>query len=467
MTPPTVTATALKPRITPLRSRIRHAGDLNPARPAAVIVPPMVLYLVTIAATTGVHALLTPSPSIWTLLRAGALAAIQLPAIYVVRAVVEGRGGGRLGWVFVPTAGALLAILLDLALPGALLHPITLAVIFLVSVSAQPIARAWRDLWVRYRPARSTLLASSEWGADEAIRRLEEIPGLSITNVVIPGCDPDTSTRLLRRPTTDQVRDVMRLERRVIVSCPLRDPAVGSSIAQLVAMGHTISSESRVFRAAEGRVDTVRADPLNLLLSRPSHWLYDAVTRMANIVIAAAALLLLLPVFLITALLIKLESRGPVFYRQERTGMGGRPFFVIKFRSMFQDAESRSGPVWATEDDPRITKIGRLLRKYRVDELPQLINVLKGDMNLVGPRPERPHFFDTLRRDVPIFELRTCVRPGITGWAQVRAPYAAGVEDSRTKLEYDLYYVLHRSFWLDIAILLDTVGVAFGGRGAR
>lgn len=467
MTPPSVAAAALGPRVLPVRTRIRHAHDLNPARPAAVIVPPLVLYLLTIAATTGVHALLTPSPSVWTLLRAGALAAIQLPLVYVVRAMVEGRASPRLGWVLVPTAGALIAIALDFALPGSLLHPVTLAVIFLVSVSAQPISRAWRDLWVRYSPARATLLASSEWGADEAIRTLEEIPGLSITNVVIPGCDPDTSTRLLRRETVGEVRGGPKLEKRVIVSCPLRDPAVGSSIAQLVAMGHTISSESRVFRAAEGRVDTVRADPLNLLLSRPSHWIYDVITRFANVLIAAVALLVLLPLFLLMALLIKLESRGPVFYKQRRTGMGGRPFDVIKFRSMFQDAESMSGPVWATEDDPRITKMGRRLRKYRIDELPQLINVLRGDMNLVGPRPERPHFFDKLRRDVPIFELRTCVRPGITGWAQVRAPYAAGVEDSRTKLEYDLYYVLHRSFWLDVAILLDTVGVAFGGRGAR
>lgn len=467
MTPPTVTAAALEPRV--LRRRVRgpRPTRLYPVRPAAVIVPPTVLYLLTIAATTAVHALLTPSPSVWTLLRAGTLAAIQLPLLYVLRAIVESRAGPRVGWLIIPPAAAFLTILLDVALPGALLHPITLGVIFLVSVSAQPMARAWRDLWVRYRPMRATLLASSEWGGDEAVRRLEQIPGLSITNVVIPGCDPETSTRLLRRPTTDEVRGGMRLERRVIVSCPLRDPAVGSSIAQLVARGHSISSESRVFRAAEGRVDTVRADPLNLLLSRPSHWVYDAITRVVNVLIAIVALVVLAPVFLIVGLLIKLESKGPVLYRQERTGMGGETFMLCKFRSMFVDAEQASGPVWATEDDPRITRMGRILRKYRIDELPQFINVLRGDMNLVGPRPERPHFFDALRRDVPIFELRTCVRPGITGWAQVRAPYAAGVEDSRTKLEYDLYYVLQRSFWMDIAILLDTVGVAFGGHGSR
>ncbi|MDJ0975191.1 MAG: exopolysaccharide biosynthesis polyprenyl glycosylphosphotransferase [Planctomycetota bacterium] len=467
MTPSLVTSTALEPRLLPGTTRSSRAPNLSPARPAAVIVPPTVLYVVTIAATTLMHAWLVGDPSVWTLLRAGTLAAIQLPALYAVRAIVEGRGRPQHVFLLVPPAAALLAITLDVLLPGELLHPLTLAVIFLVSYSAQPLARAWRDLWVRYRPARVTLLASSEWGASESVRRLEQIPGLSITSIVIPGCNAETTARLLGRPVHDRVDHEAGFEKRVIVSCPMRDPAVGHSIAQLVAMGHTISSKSRVLRGAEGRVDTVRADPLNLLLSRPSHWLYDAITRFANVVAAAIGLTILLPLFAVVAVFIKLESQGPVFYRQRRMGLGGRAFDLIKFRSMYQDAEQRSGPVWASEDDPRVTRVGRILRKYRIDELPQLINVLRGDMNLVGPRPERPHFFHALRQDVPMFELRTCVRPGITGWAQVRAPYAAAVEDSRTKLEYDLYYVLNRSIWLDFAIVLDTVGVAFGGHGSR
>ena len=465
MNPPPATAPALRPQLIPA-PRLPLRERLDPARPAAVLVPPVIIYILFVASVVALHALLTEAPSIWTLLRVGTFALVQLPLVYIARTIVEARRGARTARWLVPLVAAASALALDWILPGELLHPITLGTVFLGSVLAQPAARLWRDLWVRHRPMRATLLASSEWGADEAVRRLEEIPGLSITGVLIPGCDPKTAERLLRRPTSNSPRDeALHVEKRIIVSCPMRDPSVGSTIAQLVALGHQIGSESSLFRAAEGRVDTEKADPLNLLLSRPSHWLYDMVSRASNFLIALVALILLSPVFLLVGLAVVLETGAPVFYRQRRMGLRGKTFDVIKFRSMYQDAEKRSGPVWASQNDPRITKVGRFLRKTRLDELPQFWNVLKGEMNLVGPRPERPHFFEALRRDVPIFELRTCVRPGITGWAQVRAPYAAAVEDSRTKLEYDLYYVLHRSLWMDLAILLDTLGVALGGKG--
>ncbi len=467
MSPPSAATPSMRPRVFTTRARRPGVNRLDPARPAAVIVPPITMYFALILITTILHGSLTSSPSILTLLRVAVLAAIQLPLLYGIRAVVESRGGTRWARVLLPIAAAILVLILDTLVPGERLHAMTLGVLFLLSVTAQPLARLWRDWWVRHRPARVTLLASSEWGADEAIRRLEEIPGLQVTGALIPGCDPATAERLLGRPTSNEVRGCVSVEKRIVVSCPMRDPSVGGTIAQLVALGHGISSESAVFRNAEGRVDTDKADPLNLLLSRPRHWFYDAVSRVANVVATCLLLVLLSPVMLIAAAAVVIETGKPIFYRQRRVGMGGRPIEVIKFRSMRQDAEELSGPVWAEEDDPRITRVGRVLRKSRVDELPQLFNVLRGDMALVGPRPERPHFFDQLRRDVPIFELRTCVRPGITGWAQVRVPYAAGVEDSRTKLEYDLYYVLHRSLWVDLAILLDTVGVALGSKGAR
>lgn len=182
---------------------------------------------------------------------------------------------------------------------------------------------------------------------------------------------------------------------------------------------------------------------------------------------ASVALFLCAPAFLAIAILIKLDSRGPVFYKQERIGLNGNSFFVLKFRSMRQDAEISSGPVWASAADNRVTRVGRLLRTLRLDELPQFINVLRGDMSLVGPRPERAHFVSMLKREVPFYDLRHSIRPGITGWAQVSAGYGATVEESQEKLEYDLFYILNRSLLLDALIVIKTVKIMLCGKGAR
>jgi len=185
-------------------------------------------------------------------------------------------------------------------------------------------------------------------------------------------------------------------------------------------------------------------------------------------VLAATLLAFLAPLLALIALLVRLGSRGPVLYRQERVGKGGRIFTLLKFRTMREDAESASGPVWAAEeDDPRITLLGRLLRKTRLDELPQLWNVFRGDMSFVGPRPERPHFVEKLRKVIPYYDERHGVKPGITGWAQVKFPYGSTLEDAEEKLEYDLFYVKHMSPLLDLAIMLATAKVMLIGRGAR
>jgi exopolysaccharide biosynthesis polyprenyl glycosylphosphotransferase len=173
------------------------------------------------------------------------------------------------------------------------------------------------------------------------------------------------------------------------------------------------------------------------------------------------------PVMLLTALLIKLESRGPVFYQQERVGLNGTPFMVTKFRSMRTDAEEDGKPRWATTNDDRVTGVGRVIRRLRIDELPQLFNVLKGEMSLVGPRPERPFFVDQLTQQIPYFAVRHSVKPGLTGWAQVRYQYGATVEDAQAKLQYDLFYVKNHSLVLDIVVLLETVSVVLMGKGAR
>jgi lipopolysaccharide/colanic/teichoic acid biosynthesis glycosyltransferase len=169
---------------------------------------------------------------------------------------------------------------------------------------------------------------------------------------------------------------------------------------------------------------------------------------------------------LLTALIIKLDSPGPVFYRQERVGLHGRPFTLYKFRSMRTDAEA-TGPVWAAKRDARVTRIGNFIRRSRIDELPQLMNVLHGEMSFIGPRPERPHFVEQLSTIIPFYAERSRVKPGLTGWAQVNYPYGASVEDARMKLSYDLYYVKHYNLLLDSLILFATIRVILFQEGAR
>ncbi|MEH1869828.1 MAG: sugar transferase [Nostoc sp.] len=186
--------------------------------------------------------------------------------------------------------------------------------------------------------------------------------------------------------------------------------------------------------------------------------------RLVDIILAWSLFLFLSPLMLLTVLAIKLDSPGPVLYTQMRTGLEGKPFKVYKFRSMYQDAEKR-GAQWAHEGDPRITRVGRWLRMTRIDELPQILNVLWGEMSLIGPRPERPEFDIKLRQEIPYYDLRYVVKPGITGWAQVMYPYGASVEDAYEKLAYDLYYIKNYSLALDLAIAFKTIRVVLLGKG--
>jgi exopolysaccharide biosynthesis polyprenyl glycosylphosphotransferase len=184
-------------------------------------------------------------------------------------------------------------------------------------------------------------------------------------------------------------------------------------------------------------------------------------------VVSFVALVVTSPLMVLIAIAIVIDSRGGALFRQVRVGMGGRTFEIIKFRSMCSGAESESGPVWAQDKDPRVTRVGRVLRKLRLDELPQLVNVLRGDMSIVGPRPERPHFVNMLSEQIPFYGLRHSVPPGITGWAQVCYPYGSTVDESRAKLEYDLFYVKNLSISLDLLILFSTLKIVLLGRGAK
>ena len=189
-----------------------------------------------------------------------------------------------------------------------------------------------------------------------------------------------------------------------------------------------------------------------------------AVKRMCDMVLALFLGIVALPIMLIAALAIKLDSPGSIFFRQIRTGLGGQNFQVYKFRSMCQNAES-NGVQWAKAHDPRVTRVGGFLRAARIDELPQLLNVLRGEMSLIGPRPERPEFDRELRQVIPYYDLRYSVKPGITGWAQVSYPYGASIKDARHKLSYDLFYIKNFSLWLDVVVLIKTVKVVLMGKG--
>jgi sugar transferase (PEP-CTERM system associated) len=195
--------------------------------------------------------------------------------------------------------------------------------------------------------------------------------------------------------------------------------------------------------------------------------LTETIKRIFDISFAIAGLILSAPLMAAAAICIKLDSAGPIFFRQERVGKHGQVFTLYKFRSMRENAEQMTGPVWASEDDPRVTRIGKILRKIRLDETPQMFNVLVGDMSFIGPRPERPVFVNQLKEQIPFYALRFSVKPGITGWAQVKYQYGSTVEDAMEKLQYDLYYVKNVSVFLDLLILLNTIRVVLFSRGAR
>jgi len=232
--------------------------------------------------------------------------------------------------------------------------------------------------------------------------------------------------------------------------------------------GVRVVEAASLFEDLSGRIPLRDLRPSWLIFSGGFHKprVLASVKRVGEAGIAGGLLAVTAPLAALTALSVRLSSPGRVLYRQTRVGLDGKPFELLKWRTMRADAEKTSGPVWATGDnDPRVTKLGRLMRKTRLDEVPQLWNVLRGDMSFVGPRPERPHFVQQLREVIPYYDERHSVRPGITGWAQVKFPYGSTLEDAEEKLEYDVFYVKHMSLLLDAAILLETVKVMLLGRG--
>jgi sugar transferase (PEP-CTERM system associated) len=233
--------------------------------------------------------------------------------------------------------------------------------------------------------------------------------------------------------------------------------------------GHIIEEVASTYERVCGRVCLKELRPAQLIFSgelgpRPRDVAYQ---RIINSLIAAIGILVGFPIMLLTALAVRLSSPGPVLFRQVRVGLDGQWFTLYKFRSMHVNAEAKTGAVWATRDDPRITRVGRIIRRIRFDELPQLFNVIRGEMAIVGPRPERPEFVQALSEEIPYYRQRHCVRPGITGWAQINHKYGDTLEDTITKLEYDLYYIKNMSLSLDTYILFHTLKTMLLTRGAQ
>jgi lipopolysaccharide/colanic/teichoic acid biosynthesis glycosyltransferase len=260
---------------------------------------------------------------------------------------------------------------------------------------------------------------------------------------------------------------------------PRRTPPSGRVLSAVPNVPTASDAEQAIERVAHA--DTPRAVPAvrNVVPRSRS----EIASRVVNVTLAVLALIVLTPVFLLVALAVRLSSRGPVFYLQTRVGLdrrwnetsalynrrtqdlGGRVFTIYKFRSMFTDAERQGKAVWATRNDPRVTPVGRVLRKTRLDELPQLINVLKGEMNIVGPRPERPSIFVRLREDIDGYAMRQRAKPGITGWAQINHSYDSCIEDVKKKVEYDLEYLQKQSLWEDVKIMAKTIPVMLFRKG--
>jgi len=254
-----------------------------------------------------------------------------------------------------------------------------------------------------------------------------------------------------------------RVDQVVVAVTDRRNQMPLEELLRVRLQGIEILEEARVHEEIAGKIPVEDLRPSWLIFSEGfSRSTFRNLTkRIFDVTVAVVGLVLSAPLSLLTALAVRLDSKGPVLFRQERVGEGGKPFTLYKFRSMRTDAEASGKPVWAQENDPRVTRIGRFLRKTRLDEIPQMWNVLQGTMSFVGPRPERPYFVEQLRQKIPFYDQRHALKPGITGWAQVRYRYGADESDATEKLRHDMFYIKHHSILFDLRILLETVRVVF------
>jgi sugar transferase (PEP-CTERM system associated) len=275
-----------------------------------------------------------------------------------------------------------------------------------------------------------------------------------------------------RLGSTSELEDIVqkcRAQAAIVAVKDRRGHLPVDALLRLRIGGMPIHEARTAYERITGKIPVEDLRPSWLIFSEGfrTHARMTAIQRAYSFAAALFGLLLVLPVMALVVLAVKLDSNGPVLFKQERVGKGGTTFKLFKFRSMRMDAEIGSGPVWTIDNDPRVTRLGRVLRKFHLDELPQLWNVVRGDMNIVGPRPERPEFMQLLESEIPYYAHRHIVRPGITGWAQVRYNYGSTVAEQYEKLRHDLFYIKHTSPSLDLLILLETVKIVLWGRGSK
>lgn len=324
-------------------------------------------------------------------------------------------------------------------------------------------------------PKRRVLVLGNGAEAEEVIRFLHNSAGRKSIEYaglypVMPERDGQGNTRLLNHEQLRRTAQELKVSEIVIAVRERRGGVL--PLRQLLDAklhGVRVMDLQSFYERERGvlRIDSMRASWMIFGNGFDQGLGRDVVKRLFDIVASLALLILALPILLIAMVAVVIESGFPIFYFQERVGQGGEKFRIVKLRSMRQDAERDGKARWATANDSRVTRVGAFLRKTRIDELPQLWTVLTGDMSFVGPRPERPVFVEQLTEKIPFYDVRHSVKPGVTGWAQVRYPYGASIEDGLKKLEYDLYYVKNHSLFLDLMIMVETIQVVLLGKGAR
>jgi len=368
-------------------------------------------------------------------------------------------------WEFIGAAAALFVVVTGFARvgrPGISLA--LLAAMAILVMSFQVGLRLMLGWWLGSRSHKRRVVILGDAASSEKVRDFLRGPGRDrfehLTTLENSGSDPALSlSNLAQNLKSDEI----------VVACEDRGALPVDELLECKLRGIEVVDALDFWEREAGVVEVARGAGAWLALSeglilRPARL---RAKRMIDVAISLAFLLFAAPLCLFVALAICLDSPGPVFYRQERVGLNGAIFKAWKFRSMRVDAESDGSPRWAGARDDRVTRVGRFIRKVRIDEIPQILNVLAGEMSFIGPRPERPFFVEQLRAQIPYYDLRHRVPPGITGWAQVNYPYGATVEDARRKLAYDLYYLKRSDLVLDLVILLQTVRVVLFAHGAR
>jgi len=328
----------------------------------------------------------------------------------------------------------------------------------------------WVYAWLASAPflqERVYILGTGE-RAERLLRGLRQRTELGVTVV---GWTGDIGREPTRDETAVHLAEMSRKRlHRVIVAMPDRRGALPmQELLQLRLDGVKVEDATSWLEKMSGRIEVDNLYPSWLVFAEGFRFSpgFMLLRRLLSLLVSLTCLLLISPVIPFVILAIKLDSEGPVLYKQKRVGLIGTHFFVYKFRTMRQDAEASTGPTWAGQRDPRITRVGRFLRSSRLDEIPQLWNVLRGDMGFVGPRPERPEFVDWLTQEIPYYPVRHVTRPGLTGWAQINYKYGNTVEDAKQKLQYDLFYLKNMSVGLDLLIMFQTVKTVILGRGAQ